>query len=33
MTKSKVQSQKGYSLFEFLRDYGTEDQCEKDLFS
>ncbi len=29
MAKSKVQFQKGYSLFEFLKDYGSEAQCEK----
>ncbi len=28
MAKSKIQFQKGYSLFEFLKDYGTEAQCE-----
>ena len=27
MAKSKIQFQKGYSLFEFLKDYGTEAQC------
>ncbi len=26
MAKSKIQFQKGYSLFEFLKDYGTEAQ-------
>ena len=24
MAKSKIQFQKGYSLFEFLKDYGTQ---------
>jgi hypothetical protein len=33
MAKSKVQFQKGYSLFEFLKDYGSEAQCEKALFA
>ena len=33
MAKSKVQFQKGYSLFEFFRDYGTEAQCENALFT
>ncbi len=33
MAKSKVQFQKGYSLFEFLKDYGTEAQCENALFT
>ena len=28
MAKSKVQFQKGYSLFDFFKDYGTEAQCE-----
>ena len=28
MAKSKIQFQKGYSLFEFLKDYGIEAQCE-----
>ncbi|MGL5525105.1 MAG: transposase, partial [Aeromonas veronii] len=31
MAKSKVQFQKGYSLFEFFKDYGTEAQCENAL--
>ena len=30
--KNKVQFQKGYSLFEFMKDYGTEEQCRKALF-
>ena len=30
--KNKVQFQKGYSLPEFLRDYGTEEQCREALF-
>jgi len=25
--KNKVQFQKGYSFLEFMRDYGTEEQC------
>ncbi len=33
MAKSKIQFQKGYSLFEFLKDYGTEAQCENTLFT
>lgn len=33
MAKSKVQFQKGFSLFEFLKDYGTEVQCENALFT
>ena len=33
MAKSKVQFQKGYSLFDFLKDYGTEDQCENALLT
>ncbi len=33
MAKSKIQFQKGYSLFEFLKDYGTEAQCENALFT
>jgi len=31
--KNKVQFQKGYSLFQFLKDYGTEDKCRKALFN
>ena len=30
--KNKVQFQKGYSLTEFMKDYGTEEQCRKALF-
>ncbi len=30
--KNKVQFQKGYSLVEFMRDYGTEEQCQNALF-
>ena len=30
--KNKVQFQKDYSLFQFMKDYGTEDQCQKALF-
>jgi len=30
--KNKVQFQKGYSLAEFMRDYGTEEQCQNALF-
>ncbi|QFY88949.1 IS1595 family transposase [Magnetovirga frankeli] len=30
--KNRVQFQKGYSLAEFLRDYGTEEQCRQALF-
>ncbi|QFY90655.1 IS1595 family transposase [Magnetovirga frankeli] len=30
--KNQVQFQKGYSLAEFLRDYGTEEQCRQALF-
>jgi len=33
MAKSKVQFQTGYSLFEFLKGYGTEAQCENVLFT
>ncbi len=33
MAKSKVQFQKGYSLFEFFKDYGTEEQCENALLA
>ena len=33
MAKSKVQFQKGYSLFEFFKDYGTEAQCENALLA
>jgi hypothetical protein len=30
--KNQVQFQKGYSLIEFMKDYGTEEQCRKALF-
>lgn len=30
--KNKVQFQKGYSLLDFMKDYGTEKQCRKVLF-
>lgn len=33
MAKNQVQFQKGYSLFEFMEDFGTEDKCEKALFN
>jgi hypothetical protein len=33
MAKNKVQFQKGYSLFEFMQDYGTEEQCEQALMA
>nr|WP_270668479.1 MULTISPECIES: hypothetical protein [unclassified Aeromonas] len=33
MAKSKVQFQKGYSLFDFFKDYGTEAQCENALLA
>ena len=33
MAKNKVQFQKGYSLTELFRDYGSEEQCRKALFS
>ena len=32
MAKNKVQHQKGYSLFDLIQDYGTEEKCEKALF-
>ena len=32
MSKNKVQFQKGYSLADFLKDYGTETQCSQALF-
>lgn len=32
MAKNQVQFQKGYSLFEFMEDYGTEEKCEQALF-
>ena len=31
--KKKIQFQKGYSIFEFLQHYGTEEQCRKALES
>ena len=31
MAKNKIQHQKGYSLFEFMQDYGTENQCKEAL--
>jgi hypothetical protein len=30
--KNIVQFQKGYSLVEFMKDYGTEERCRKALF-
>ena len=30
--KNWAQFQKGYSLIELQKDYGTEEQCEKALF-
>jgi hypothetical protein len=30
--KNKVQFQKGYSLVEFMKDYGAEKQCREALF-
>ncbi len=33
MAKNQVQFQKGYSLFEFMQDYGTEERCEQALFA
>lgn len=32
MAKNKVQFQTGYSLFEFIKDYGTEEQCHQALY-
>ena len=32
MSKNKVQFQSGYSLVDFFRDYGTEEQCAGALF-
>lgn len=32
MGKNKVQFQKGYSLADFIKDYGTEEQCSEALF-
>lgn len=33
MAKNQVQFQKGFSLPDFFREYGTDDQCEKALFA
>lgn len=33
MMKNKVQFQSGYSLFELIKDYGTEEQCHQALFN
>ncbi|PCI43747.1 MAG: IS1595 family transposase [Proteobacteria bacterium] len=32
MMKNKVQFQKGYSLIEFMNEYGSEEQCRQTLF-
>ncbi len=32
MAKNQVQYQKGYSLIELFKDYGTEAQCMSALF-
>ncbi|GAA3929061.1 IS1595 family transposase [Litoribacillus peritrichatus] len=32
MAKNQVQFQRGYSLFEFMDDYGSEEKCEQALF-
>jgi transposase-like protein len=32
MCKNKVQFQKGYSLADLIKNYGTEDQCAEALF-
>jgi len=32
MAKNKVKFQAGYSLFEFIQDYGTEEQCHQALY-
>lgn len=32
MSKNNVQFQQGYSLFEFIQDFGTVEQCERALF-
>ncbi len=32
MAKNKVQFQAGYSFFEFIQDYGTEEQCHQALY-
>ena len=31
--KNKVQFQKGYSLIDFMKDYGDEAKCQKALFN
>ena len=33
MAKNQVQFQKGYSLFEFMEDYGSEEQCRQAVFA
>jgi hypothetical protein len=33
MSINKVQYQKGYSMFDFIENYGTEEQCETALFN
>jgi len=30
--KNKVQFQKGFSLMDFMKEYGTEEKCRKTLF-
>lgn len=32
MGKNQVQSQKGYSVVDFIKAYGTEEQCSQALF-
>jgi transposase-like protein len=32
MAKNKIQFQAGYSLFELIQDYGTEEQCHQALY-
>ncbi|MCE2597266.1 transposase [Motilimonas cestriensis] len=32
MAKNQVQFQRGYSMFEFINDYGSEEKCEHALF-
>jgi len=32
MSINKVQQQKGFSMFDLIEHYGTEDQCEAALF-
>jgi hypothetical protein len=32
MRKNKVQFQKGYGVVDFIKDYGTEEQCRQALF-